>query len=79
MSDSAVEPGLAGGDGAPDAAARGAILRREGLYVQLISKWRGQRKEGFPGSGQLSALGLVGYAALTMAIGPWLFAAIWKS
>lgn len=30
----------------------GAILRREGLYGQLISKWRGQRKEGFPGSGQ---------------------------
>lgn len=30
----------------------GAILRREGLYGQLISKWRAQRKEGFPGTGQ---------------------------
>ncbi len=29
----------------------GAILRREGLYSQLISKWRAQRKAGFPGSG----------------------------
>jgi transposase len=30
----------------------GAIMRREGLYSQLISKWRAQRKAGFPGSGQ---------------------------
>lgn len=29
----------------------GAILRREGLYSQAISKWRVQRKAGFPGSG----------------------------
>jgi transposase len=30
----------------------GAILRREGLYSQLISKWRAQRKAGFPGTGK---------------------------
>lgn len=30
----------------------GAILRREGLYSQLISKWRAQRKADFPGSGK---------------------------
>ena len=30
----------------------GAILRREGLYGQLVSKWRAQRKEGFPGTGK---------------------------
>ena len=30
----------------------GAILRREGLYSQLISKWRAQRQAGFPGSRQ---------------------------
>ena len=29
----------------------GAILRREGLYSQAISKWRAQRKAGYPGSG----------------------------
>jgi transposase-like protein len=29
----------------------GAILRREGLYTQLISKWRAQRQAGFPGTG----------------------------
>jgi transposase len=39
-------------DACREAGEVGAILRREGLYVQLISKWRGQRKEGFPGSGQ---------------------------
>ncbi len=34
---------------------------------------------GFAESGAMSALGLVGYAVATLAIGPWLFAAIWKS
>ncbi len=34
---------------------------------------------GFAESGAMSALGLVGYAVATFAIGPWLFAAIWKS
>jgi heme exporter protein B len=34
---------------------------------------------GFAESGATSALGLLGYAAATLAIGPWLFAAIWKS
>jgi transposase-like protein len=29
----------------------GEILRREGLYSQIISKWRAQRKAGYPGSG----------------------------
>ena len=29
----------------------GEILRREGLYSQIISKWRAQRKQGFPGTG----------------------------
>lgn|SRR5512133_366027 len=39
-------------DGAREPGEAGAILRREGLYSQLISKWRAQRKTGFPGSGQ---------------------------
>jgi transposase len=39
-------------DGVREPGEAGAILRREGLYSQLISKWRAQRKEGFPGSGQ---------------------------
>jgi heme exporter protein B len=30
-------------------------------------------------SGQMAAMGLLGYAIATFAIGPWLFAAIWKS
>ena len=39
-------------DGAREPGAAGAILRREGLYSQLISKWRAQRKAGFPGTGK---------------------------
>lgn len=39
-------------DQARDPGEVGAILRREGLYSQLISKWRAQRKAGFPGTGQ---------------------------
>ncbi len=39
-------------DGAREPGAVGAILRREGLYSQLISKWRAQRKAGFPGTGK---------------------------
>jgi transposase-like protein len=39
-------------DQAREPGAVGAILRREGLYSQLISKWRAQRKAGFPGTGQ---------------------------
>ena len=39
-------------DAAQEPGAVGEILRREGLYSQLISKWRAQRKEGFPGTGQ---------------------------
>jgi len=39
-------------DGVREPGEAGAILRREGLYSQLISKWRAQRKEGFPGTGQ---------------------------
>lgn len=38
-------------DQAREPGAVGAILRREGLYSQLISKWRAQRKQGFPGTG----------------------------
>ncbi|MEZ0324501.1 MAG: heme exporter protein CcmB [Fimbriimonas sp.] len=34
---------------------------------------------GFAESGAMSALGLVGYAVASLAIGPWLFAAVWKS
>lgn len=33
-------------DGAREPGEIGAILRREGLYSQLISKWRQQRQEG---------------------------------
>lgn len=33
----------------------GAILRREGLYSQAISKWRAQRQAGYPGSGHRAA------------------------
>ncbi len=39
-------------DGTREPGEVGAILRREGLYSQLISKWRAQRKEGFPGTGK---------------------------
>jgi transposase-like protein len=39
-------------DAAREPGEVGAILRREGLYSQLISKWRAQRQAGFPGSGQ---------------------------
>jgi transposase len=38
-------------DAAREAGEVGAILRREGLYTQLISKWRAQRQAGFPGTG----------------------------
>lgn len=38
-------------DQAREPGAVGEILRREGLYSQIISKWRAQRKAGFPGSG----------------------------
>jgi len=38
-------------DGTREPGEVGAILRREGLYAQLISKWRAQRKQGFPGTG----------------------------
>ncbi|CAN5525742.1 heme exporter protein CcmB [soil metagenome] len=34
---------------------------------------------GFESGGQLWTMGLIGYAALTLSLGPWLFAAIWKS
>ena len=39
-------------DGVGEPGEVGAILRREGLYSQLISKWRAQRKAGFPRTGQ---------------------------
>ena len=39
-------------DGVREPGEMGAILRREGLYSQLISKWRAQRKAGFPGTGR---------------------------
>lgn len=39
-------------DGAREPGEVGEILRREGLYTQLISKWRAQRKDGFPGTGK---------------------------
>lgn len=39
-------------DGTHEPGEAGAILRREGLYSQLISKWRTQRKAGFPGTGK---------------------------
>lgn len=39
-------------DQAREPGAVGEILRREGLYSQLISKWRAQRKAGFPGAGR---------------------------
>lgn len=39
-------------DQAREPGEAGAIMRREGLYSQLISKWRAQRKAGFPGTGQ---------------------------
>ncbi len=39
-------------DGAREPGEVGAILRREGLYSQLISKWRAQRQAGFPGTGK---------------------------
>ncbi len=39
-------------DGVREPGEAGAILRREGLYSQLISKWRAQRKAGFPGTGK---------------------------
>ena len=39
-------------DQAREPGAVGAILRREGLYSQLISKWRTQRQAGFPGTGK---------------------------
>jgi transposase-like protein len=38
-------------DQAREPGAIGEILRREGLYSQIISKWRAQQKAGFPGSG----------------------------
>ena len=34
---------LAEADAAPDAAAVGALLRREGLYHSALSKWRAER------------------------------------
>lgn len=39
-------------DGAREPGQVGEILRREGLYSQLISKWRAQQQAGFPGTGQ---------------------------
>lgn len=39
-------------DAAREPGEVGEILRREGLYTQLISKWRAQRKDGFPGTGK---------------------------
>ena len=39
-------------DQAREPGEAGAIMRREGLYSQLISKWRAQRKAGFPGTGE---------------------------
>lgn len=39
-------------DGAREPGQVGEILRREGLYSQIISKWRTQRKGGFPGTGK---------------------------
>jgi transposase len=39
-------------DQAREPGAIGEIMRREGLYSQLISKWRAQRKAGFRGTGQ---------------------------
>jgi transposase len=39
-------------DQAREPGAAGEIMRREGLYSQLISKWRAQRKAGFPASRQ---------------------------
>ncbi len=39
-------------DAAREPGEAGAILRREGLYSQLISKWRVQRKAGFAGTGK---------------------------
>lgn len=39
-------------DQAREPGAAGEIMRREGLYSQIISKWRAQRKAGFPGTGK---------------------------
>jgi transposase-like protein len=38
-------------DEAKGSSAAGAIMRREGLYSSLVSKWREQRKRGYLTSG----------------------------
>jgi heme exporter protein B len=43
-----------------------------------VSGMRSAFGVGFQASGQLWALGLLGYATLVLAIGPWVFAAVWK-
>ena len=34
---------------------------------------------GFPGSGTSAAVGMVCYAVLVVVVGPWIYAAVWKS
>jgi heme exporter protein B len=49
------------------------------IMAMGIAGMRSAFGTGFVESGQMAALGLLGYAAATLAIGPWLYAAIWKS
>jgi heme exporter protein B len=48
--------------------------------VQLgVTGMRAAFGSGLVGGGQAAAVGLVAYAAIMLAIGPWIYAAIWKT
>ncbi|MCW5942235.1 MAG: heme exporter protein CcmB [Fimbriimonadaceae bacterium] len=67
------------------AAFRGALVGAIALPMLLplaalgVSSLRVALGNGFPEAGWQAAVGLVGYATLTFASGPYLFAAVWKS
>lgn len=63
------------------AALAGAVAVPSLLPIMAmgVSGMRAAFGVGFAESAQYWTVGLAGYAVLTLAIGPWLFAAFWKS
>jgi heme exporter protein B len=66
------------------AANRSAVAAAVSVPILLpvmsmgVSGMRAAFGVGFMEGGTFAALGLLAYAVLTLAIGPWLYAAIWK-
>ena len=70
---------------ASHAANRSALAGAIAIPLVLVpTEWgvsglRAAVGAGVPQSGELATIGLFGYACLALAIGPWIYATIWKS